>query len=307
MAAREELIKKASWVSIAGNAILSVLKIIIGLISGSLAVVADGIDSATDILASIVTLVAARIIAKPPDIKHPYGYIKADTIATKTLSFIIFFAGAQLAISTITQLVENETREIPSLIAIWVTVFSIFGKVFLAWYQFKVGKKAESSMLRANARNMQNDVIISVSVLAGLVFTFIFELSILDTIMALGVSLYIMYIAFRIFMEANLELMDGVSDQEVYKQIFKAVGRVEGARNPHRVRTRKMGKYYIIAIDIEVEGSITVNESHEIAQAVEDNIKNEVLNVYDVLVHVEPLENEHREETFGVSERDISK
>lgn len=305
MGSREGKIKSASWAGILGNGVLSLLKIIVGLLAGSLAVVADGIDSATDILASVVTLIAARIISKPPDPKYPFGYSKADTIATKVLSFIIFFAGAQLAISTITELLSDKTREIPSMIAIWVTLFSIAGKFVLAWYQKKIGKITGSSMLKANATNMQNDVLISGSVLLGLVFTFIFELTILDTITALLVSVYIMYSAFKIFMKSNLELMDGVDDKEIYNQIFKAVDEVEGAYKPHRVRTRKMGNHYIIGIDIEVEGSITVHESHQIAQNVEDMIRQNVNNVYDVLVHVEPYGKEHKEEQFGVSKEHL--
>ena len=168
---KQQAIKKASWVSIIGNAILSLLKIILGLISGSLAVIADGIDSASDIVTSIITLITARILSKPPNKKFPYGYEKADTIASKALSFIIFFAGAQLAISTFSNLIENEARSMPSELAIYVTVISIIGKLGLALYQFKVGKKVNSSMLVANARNMQNDVIISLSVLVGLIFS----------------------------------------------------------------------------------------------------------------------------------------
>jgi cation diffusion facilitator family transporter len=115
MGLRESRIKKASWVGIVGNALLSILKIFVGFVSGSVAVVADGIDSASDILTSVVTLIAANVIAKPPDPKYPYGYIKADTIATKVLAFIIFFAGAQMAISTIGTLIENKPREIPTI------------------------------------------------------------------------------------------------------------------------------------------------------------------------------------------------
>lgn len=305
MATRENQIKNASWVSIIGNAVLSMLKIFIGFVSGSMAVIADGIDSASDILASVVTLIAASIISKPPDPKHPYGYIKADTIATKVLSFIIFFAGAQLAISTISSLIENETRETPTYLSIYVTLFSIAGKFLLAMYQRYMGKKTESSMLLANAVNMRNDIFISGSVLLGLAFTFILKLPVLDTITALLVSIYIIYSAFKIFLESNLELMDGVDDKNIYKQIFKAVDDIEGAYKPHRVRTRKMGKYYIIGIDIEVDGDISVNESHQIAQNVEDNIKKHVKNVYDVVIHVEPYGKSHKEEPFGVSKEHL--
>ena len=91
MAEREQEIKRASWVGIFGNAFLSVIKIVAGLISGSLAVVADGIDSSSDIITSVITLITARILTKPPNKKYPYGYDKADTIATKTVVIYHFF------------------------------------------------------------------------------------------------------------------------------------------------------------------------------------------------------------------------
>ena len=127
------------------------------MIAGSMAVVADGIDSASDILTSVITLITAHIMSRPPDIRYPYGYERADTIASKALSFVIFFAGAQLAISSVTKLIEGGSSEVPSLFAVWVIIASIVGKLLLALYQFKVGKKTGSSMLVANARNMQSD------------------------------------------------------------------------------------------------------------------------------------------------------
>jgi cation diffusion facilitator family transporter len=105
-------IKRASWVAVIGNIFLSVLKIITGIIAGSLAVLADGIDSASDIVTSLITLFAARIMRKPPSPEYPYGYLKADTIATKALSFVILFAGFQLAISTIYGFIEGKEREL---------------------------------------------------------------------------------------------------------------------------------------------------------------------------------------------------
>ncbi len=302
---REGKIRKASWISVVGNSILSVLKIVVGIVSGSLAVLADGIDSATDVVASVVTLVAAKIMSKPPDLRYSYGYIRADTIATKLLSFIIFFAGAQLAIYTASDLIEGNVREIPSMIAIYVTVFSIAGKLLLAFHQRVKGKELESFMLRANGTNMQNDVLISLSVLIGLIFTHVFDLPIIDPVIALAVSCWIMYSAFRIFMRTSTELMDGVDDPEMYTKIFDAVNQVEGAINPHRARIRKMGNSYVVGIDIEVDGSISVDESHKIAQQVEDNIKRSLPNVYDILVHVEPIGEDRDNEKFGVSEKDI--
>ncbi|MFW5658206.1 MAG: cation diffusion facilitator family transporter [bacterium] len=305
MTIKQNLIIQASWISIAGNALLSISKITVGIIAGSLAVVGDGIDSATDIVTSVITLVTARILRKPPNIKYPYGYRRADTIATKALSFVIFFAGAQLAISSISKITEISSNEIPDNIAIYVTLFSIFGKSGLALYQFKVGSKVNSPMLIANAKNMRNDVIISLTVLAGLFFTCILEFPVIDIVTGLLVSLWIMRSAYFIFMESNMELMDGIQDPAIYKDLFDAVNAIDGVNNPHRARIRKLGAMYVIAVDIEADGNLTLNKAHELAEEVEAGIKNKIDNVYDILVHVEPMGKEHKKEQFGISEEDV--
>lgn len=302
---RQQIILRTSWISVAGNAFLSLLKILVGFISGSLAVLADGLDSASDVVVSVITVITARVIGKKPNIRYPYGYDKADTIASSVLAFVIFFAGAQLAISAVRNLWAGEEREIPDMIAIWATFISIFGKIILARIQIRSGKKVQSSMLMANGKNMQNDVIISLSVLAGLVFTFILELPIIDTITALIVSGYIMYSAIRIFLKTNLELMDGVDDPSVYNQIFKAISRVRGVYNPHNVKLRKLADRYLVAVDIEVDGGLTVNQAHELAHIVDDEIRKEVPNVYDILVHVEPYGGDTPDRRYGVSQKEL--
>ena len=304
---QEKQIVRASWVSIAGNALLSVLKIFIGLISGSMAVLADGIDSAGDIIASAITLVTARVISRPPNLKYVYGYERADTIASKVLSFIIFFAGAQLAITTINHLIEGEKSVMPSMLAVYVTVFSIMGKVMLAWYQYTIGKKTGSLMLQANGKNMMGDVVISLAVLIGLVFTFVMKMPVFDKITALIVSGWIIYLAFRIFRESSLQLMDGVDDESVYDRVFKAISKVEGASNPHRTRIRKIGHQYMVAVDIEVDGDMPLKMAHQLAHQVEKQIKLELTDVYDVMVHTEPVGDDPAEEKFGISEDNFQK
>lgn len=298
---RERILKRTSWISVLGNAILSLSKIVIGLLSGSIAVLGDGIDSATDVVISLITLFTARIVSKPPSMKYAYGYEKAESIATKLLSFIIFFAGAQMFLFAGKRLFFPEASSMPSQLAIYVTIFSILGKSLLAYNQKVQGKKVSSSMLIANAKNMQNDVLISAGVLLGLVFTFVFKLPILDTIAGLIISAYIMKSAFDIFMDSNVDLMDGVKDPSVYERIFEAVESVEGASNPHRVRSRQIGNMYMIVMDIEVDGSLSLSEAHLIAHAVEDSIKERVENIYDIVVHLEPKGECHEKERFGLN------
>lgn len=305
MEPRHKKIIRASWVSISGNALLSVMKITVGLLAGSMAVVADGVDSASDILTSVITLITAHIMSRPPDVRYPYGYERADTIASKALSFVIFFAGAQLAISTITKLIEGGPSELPSLFAIWVIIASIIGKLLLAQYQFRIGKKTGSSMLVANARNMQSDVLISLAVLTGLLFTVIFEIPLIDTITALAVSTWIMATAVRIFFQTNRDLMDGMDDPKIYKELFSLISPIKEVYNPHGARIRKTGNKLIIDIHIEVDGTKTVTESHKISHEVEHRIREGIENVYDVIVHVEPYGFVDKNETFGVSNSDV--
>ncbi len=302
---RQHVLIRTSWISTIGNAILSLSKITVGLMAGSLAVLGDGIDSATDVVISIVMIFTAKIVSKPPSRKYVYGYEKAEGIATKILSLIIFYAGIQMLISSGGHLLSDEPREMPGMIAIWVTVFSIAGKLGLAWYQYRQGKKVNSPLLTANAVNMRNDVLISTGVLIGLFFTFILKMPVLDAVTGLLISLFIIKSSISIFMESNIELMDGVKDESIYSKIFEAVERVPGACNPHRVRSRQMGSMYLIVLDVEADGTITLNQAHEIAEAVEDSIKASIENVYDIVVHVEPKGVHHDAEAFGINPKMI--
>jgi cation diffusion facilitator family transporter len=303
---KDKTLIRSSWVSTVGNAILAVVKVVVGVVSGSLAVLGDGIDSTTDVIISAVMIFTAKIMNRPPDKKYVYGYEKAETIATKVLSLVIFYAGIQMFVSSIKSIFSDEVRELPGITAIYVTVFSIAGKLGLSWYQRRQGERINSSLLIANAKNMQNDVLISLGVLLGLFFTFILKLPMLDAVTGLLISLFILKTAFGIFMDSNVELMDGVKDVTVYNRIFKAVEEVEGASNPHRVRSRQVGNRYLIDLDVEADGSISLCEAHAIAQAVEENIKRHVEHVYDIFVHVEPKDAHHSEEKFGIDERMIS-
>ena len=288
-----------------GNAFLSLLKIVIGIISGSLAVIADGIDSASDIVTSLIILFTARIMMRPPNIRYPYGYMKADTIATKALAFVILFAGAQLAISTVRNFLQGTERELPGMLAIYVTILSIIGKFLLARHQLRKGRQTNSEMLKANARNMQNDVLISISVLIGLIFTILLNMPVLDSVTALFVSIWILKVGFQIFMQTNRDLMDANTEPELYNKVFSAVETVEGAANPHRVRIRKIGNYYMVAMDIEVDGEISIRQAHEICVMVEDCIRQEIDNVFDIMIHIEPAGFEHNEKVYGVSQDDL--
>jgi cation diffusion facilitator family transporter len=304
---RNRIIRSAAVISLVGNAVLAAAKIITGIAAGSLAVLGDGIDSSTDVIISIVALAASAVMSKPSDKEHPYGHSRAETSATALLAFVIFFAGAQLCISTIEELFSGAIRSVPDPIALWITIASVAGKLVLVWTQASAGRKTGSSMLMANAKNMRNDVIISASVLAGLALSLILQAPIADSIVALFVSVWVMRSALGIFRETNDEIMDGRADPALYRAVFDAVNSVSGAGNPHRTRVRRLASFLDIDLDIEVDGRVSVREAHDIAQAVESAIKQRIDNVYDIVVHVEPTGGGEHEEQYGLNERCLDK
>ncbi|MDR0909782.1 MAG: cation diffusion facilitator family transporter, partial [Spirochaetaceae bacterium] len=194
-------IRKASLIALVGNSVLAALKLIAGYVSGSLAVVGDGIDSIVDVAIAIMILFVSRFVAQPADKEHPWGHGRAETVASLVLACMLFFAGAELVRSSIVNLVQRPGRELPDIMAIIVTLVSIAGKTLLALSQKHYAKKAASPLLRANAKDMLADVLLSVGVLIGLVFSYVFRTSIIDTIAAILVGLWVIKSSIEVFTE----------------------------------------------------------------------------------------------------------
>ena len=301
---KASIIRTASIIALAGNTALAAVKIGAGIYAGSLAVIGDGIDSSVDVLIAIMTLIVSQIIARPADEGHPWGHGRAETIATTLLACLLFFAGAQLILNSGRNIIMGTERDVPSLPALVGTVISIAGKLLLAWSQHMLGKKADSAMLKANAKNMSADVMLSAGVLVGLGLSMMFKIGVIDSWAAILVGLWVIKSALGIFREVNTELMDGSYDKAMYQTLFEAAKSVEDAGNPHRVRMRKIAGLWDIDIDIEVPPNLTVVEAHWIAHKVEEAIKKQVENVYDIVIHVEPAGNQENE-GYGLSESSI--
>lgn len=302
---RQQRIIRASYIGIGVNALLALSKIAGGHLFNSLAVIGDGIDSANDVGTYFITLIAARIMVRPPDPKFPYGYNRAEAIATKLLSFFIFFIGAQLVFTSAQDLWNGGSKHIPEVGAIVVTVISVLVKLGLSFWQMREGKSIQSKMLIANAYNMRGDILLSIGVLVGVAGSLYFKIDWLDHAVGLLVGIWILKVAFDLFRETSFELMDSVEDTAVYAKIISAVNSVEGANNPHRLRVRRMSNLLMIDLDIELEETLTMKEAHDIGVNVEDEIKSQVDNVYDIMIHFEPLGNFEENEPYGVHHDDV--
>jgi cation diffusion facilitator family transporter len=305
---RSSIIRTASLTALAGNLVLASVKIVTGILAGSLAVLGDGIDSSMDVLIAVMTLFVSSVIARPADKGHPWGHGRAETVATAILSLILFFAGAQLILNSSIKLFNalflhagSAEPEVPGTAALVVTAISIAGKTLLSWSQYLFGKKADSAMLKANAKNMAGDVITSAGVFIGLGCALLFNLGIIDFVTAILVGLWILKNSVSIFLSANAELMDGSAADESYRELFDAVRSVPEAGNPHRTRMRRIAGFWDIDIDIEVDPALTVAEAHAIACRVEEAVKKRIDGVFDIMVHVEPTGNV-QSEGYGLTE-----
>lgn len=298
---RHEEIKKGAWVGIFGNAVLAALKILVGLLTGSYAILADGIDTSTDIFTSFVILLSSRISGKPPDETHPYGHERAETIASKIISFVMFYAGASLLVESVKRLVEQEFSLELTLTAFIVVGISVAGKTFLFLYKLSLGRRLNSPATISDALNMRNDIMISGTVLAGMFAMKTFGWWWLDSLLAILVSIMILRTSFSVFYEAAYELMDGMkrTELDMYDDIFAALERFPNVHNPHRVRIRKVGTKYFIEMDIEVDGKMSVKDAHELTVKIRKEMLKRRDDIEDVTIHIEPLGNVE-EEGFGL-------
>ena len=301
---RSKLFSKVAWIGVWANGALSAAKVLVGLLFNSSAVLADGVDTGTDVFTSLVTLVSGKISSRPPDKTHPYGHERAEAIAAKIVSFIVFYAGASLLFASAKKIILHEHLQIQGVLPLLVTILSIAIKSWLFFYKYRVGKRLNSSVMIADALNMRNDILISGTVLLGVMLSK-FGLFWMDSVAALVVSIMIIRTAFNIFRETSYELMDGMHDMEIYQEIFDAVESVKGVRNPHKVRVRQVGYKYFVDIDIEVDPNLTVQVGHDIATQVKQAIIARNDRIADVLVHVEPAGNVEQE-PFGLDQEKMN-
>jgi cation diffusion facilitator family transporter len=305
---KSKVIRKASIVALIGNTFIFLIKLITAYFTSSLAILGDAIDTGSDIGIAAMTLVVSFIIRLPSSKRYPYGRQRAETIASLILSLTIVMMGFQLLITSIKKLfLQNQMlNDEFQLVAILVIITSIVFKFILALNQFILAKKANSVMILVNAKNMTNDILLSSSVLIGISFSYYFHIAYLDSIVALVISIFILHSGISLFWELNVELMDGNTNNILYKKLFDTVAQMKGVYNPHRVRIRKMANLFDINLDIEVDANITVHEAHKIAEELTSKIKENIENVYDVVIHVEPhgMKNDE-EEGFGLRPQDV--
>lgn len=276
--------ERGAVVSIIAYIILSIIKLIIGYVSDSAALKADGLNNTTDIVASIAVLIGLRLSQRPPDKDHGYGHWKSETIASMVASFIMIVVGIQVLYDAVSSIFQGG-QEPPHIGAAYVGIFSAIVMYFVYRYNKKIANRINSTAVMAAAKDNISDAWVSIGTAIG-IFGSQLGLPWLDTLTALIVGLLICKTAWDIFKKASHELSDGF-DVDKIKHYRDVIAKVDGVKGIIEIKGRYYGNNEVIDVVILVNSMLTITEAHNIATRVERIMINDY-GVYDVHVHVEP-------------------
>ena len=283
-------INKVTWVGVIINVVLSAIKFVVGYIGGSHAVIADAVHSLSDLATDFAVIVGVRFWSAPPDQDHHYGHYRIEALITALIGIILGFVAIGIGYSSVVTIKEFHFGK-TAWIAVIGPLASIFIKEVLYHWTVAVGKKVRSKSLIANAWHHRSDALSSIPALIAVVVSTINPSWVLvDHIGALVVSVFILKVAWDITVPALLELTDQGASENVHVAIKQIALAVEGVREVHKIRTRKIGQNIFVDLHVLVRPEITVRDGH----AISENVKHELLkkgpDILDAVIHLEPAE-----------------
>lgn len=293
--ASERRYRETVRVTLIGSVIdllLGVAKIVMGVIAHSQALIADGVHSLSDLATDFVVLYAAKHAREDADEDHPYGHGRIETIATVALGGLLILAAAGIAWDAVSHMLEPESLMKPGFWALVVAAISVVSKEAIYQYTMVVARKYKSKMLEANAWHSRSDAISSVVVLVGIAGSMA-GYQYLDAIAAVGVGLMIAKIGWNLIFHSFRELIDTGLEQERVEAIRQSILSVDGVRSLHILRTRSMGADALVDVHIQVDPELSVSEAHYISESVRLKLIKEIEEVADVMVHIDPEDDEH--------------
>lgn len=277
--------EKGAWISIIAYITLSFIKLVIAYIGNSDALRADGLNNATDIIASIAVLVGLKISRKPPDEDHPYGHYRVETIASLFAAFIMAFIGIQVIFDTFKKIISNQVSEAPDLLTAWTALAAAVVMYFVYQYNVKLAKKIESSSLNAAAQDNKSDALVSIGAFVGIIGAQ-FGLFWLDPLAGFVVGIIISKTALDIFREATHTLTDGFEEDKL-KDIQASIEKVEEVKEVVDVKGRIHGNQSLLDVTILVDPNLNVIQSHRITENIENYLYEQHKITY-VHIHIEP-------------------
>jgi cation diffusion facilitator family transporter len=281
---------RISLFGMAASAALATVKLVSGIVGHSAALVADAVESFSDVASSAIVWGGLAVSARPPDDNHPYGHGKAEPLATLAVGLLLIGAAVGIVAGAIREILAPHHAPAP------FTLFVIGGVIIVKETMFRisvsVGRRIHSTAVTADAWHHRSDAITSLIAAIGISISILFgpAYEVADDWAAIAASLVIVFNGTRFTREALLELMDTQPGPDFLADVTDAAAAVPGVRHVEKVLARKMGTVYLVDMHIEVDGHMRLDDAHRLAHAVKDKVRAEVRRVYDVLVHVEPHE-----------------
>lgn len=285
----QRIAHRVSIITIIENILLSVLKLFAGIVANSSAMVSDAIHSASDVFSTIIVIIGIRFASKESDKEHPYGHERLECVAAIVLAMILAMTGLGIGIQALGDIASGnyETLETPGILALVAALISIITKEAMFWYTRHYAKKIDSGALMADAWHHRSDALSSIGALIGIGGARM-GFPVMDSIASLVIFGFIMKAAYDIFKDAVDKMVDHSCGEEMEAELSKRIMMNEKVLGIDLLRTRIFGNKIYVDIEIEADGSYTLQEAHHIAEEVHDDIEENFPKVKHIMVHVNP-------------------
>ena len=287
----EKTATRVSLVSIAGNAVLSLFKLLAGIFANSGAMISDAVHSASDVLSSIIVIIGVKLSVRAPDTEHPYGHERFECVAAIVLAVVLAVTGLLIGYKAFGSIEGRGTQPMPGVLALVAAAVSIVVKEAMYWYTRFFGKRLNSASLMASAWDHRSDALSSVGALVGIAGARMGH-PVMEPIASLVICLFILKAAYDIFRDAMGKMVDRAADAETEKSLTDCVLSEKEVRGIDKLRTREFGSRIYVDLEIRLDGSMTLYDAHAIAERVHDRIEREFPSVKHIMVHVNPDEAE---------------
>ena len=285
--ARDQAMRNTSVVGAVVNLVLTVVKVIFGIIGQSHALIADGVHSLADLSTDLMVWFAAKYSNQPADKEHPYGHARIETAFTVALGVVLIITAIGIVFDSAQRLLNPETLLQPTPIVLLIAAISILANEGLYQYTIRAAKQFNSGLLKANAWHHRSDAISSIVVLVGVAGS-LMGLPYLDAFAAVGVALMIGHIGWTQAWSSIRELVDTGMEPKTAAALKRIIGNVEGVRGVHMLRSRRMGGVYLIDVHIVVDERLSVSEGHKISEYVRLKLIDSHEDISNALVHIDP-------------------
>lgn len=278
-------VKNVLIIILLANIFVAVLKIVIGSVTKSASMTADGFHSLSDGASNVVGLVGIWYASKPVDTDHPYGHRKFETLASLFIGGMLAFVGINVAISAFQRLQKPVVPNITSE-SIIILLATLVINIFVSWFEYREGKKLKSQILISDSFHTRSDIFVSIGVLVTLVSIRLGLPYVIDSVASIVVSLFIFYAAYEIFKETSNVLVDkAVVDTETIRKI---VLEFPDVKNVHQIRSRGKADDLYIDLHIMTDPAMSVEKSHTLIHKIESKMKEAICSDTQVIVHLEP-------------------